>query len=661
MIGPLGTGVSEWWPDMSELSPFTSKRYEHAGSHVYFIPPDAIRQLETAIPTYLVGTRGTGKTTLLKALSWDERLYNASLRNQLGDDAFDQRYVGLYFKLPNIQLDLIDRWLRSEEDSDYAPILSFYLDLCWLELAQLSLLHLTARDVIEIEREAEEQFLSDFRQIWNQYPRCQEIFGECGNSITEVLALMHPMRRGLERFAQHRTSVVEVLDALPVGQIGSFGRTVGTLLAQSLTSPDDQDVGANWSFRICMDEGEVLGLRQQRVINSMVRLTEWPVFYLVAYVSRPTDATGTFLPNQTLQLADRQILVRDDMKDAEFKSLAEGIVNVRIRSQGKARTLNVNQILGRLNINSLLEIIINRSEDSELRLLLDEARSQREAPDRVPPIYETYLRLKRPEYSLENPSSPFARRQFSSRSIRKQMVGAYLSICRDAGAHPMYASADMLFQMSDKCVRDFLWQMESVFQASALSLDEFLEAKIDEELQNRGLRTASQMKMTLFRERVISSPTEANQFVEGLARITALIQSTGRNYEQLRTPERGIFSYNLSKSIDPRITSEHTRLIRDASETGLLRLVDDSDPEELRFRVHASLAPEYDFSYRGAYYPAGELSDRDIQSLRLATTSQRMTNAIGVIVTRITGRRTRRSSRDQLILLDLESESDDET
>ncbi len=634
---------------MAEISPFSAKRYEHAGSHVYYIPPEAFRLLEAAVPTYLVGTRGTGKTTLLRALSWDERLYNLSLHAQLGTQAFEQQYVGLYFKLPNVQLELIDRWLREEPDSDYAAIVAFYLDLCWLETARFALRHLAAQGVVELTRAAEEQFLIGFRETWNSYPSCSELFGEPGASISEVLDLMHPMRRGVERFARRRTPPADVLDALPIGQIGSFGRRVGLLLSQALDECPGSKRSIKWSFRVCMDEGEVLTLRQQRVINSMVRLAEWPVFQLVAYVSRPLDATGTFLPNQTLQHADRQILVRDDMSDRAFKELAEGVVNVRIRTILPKRTrLSTTRLLGKLSIDDLLRRVLGTSEDIEIQALLTRAEALAATDDNPPPIYETYLRTRRPELAEVDTTSAFQRRRQSSASIRKQMVAAYLSLCREAGARPMYASADMLFQVADKCVRDYLWQMESIFALADMPLEEFLRSEVPVERQSEGMRAAAALKMTLFRERVLSAPAEANQFVDGLARITALIQSTGRNYEQLRTPERGIFSYRLRRSGPDQAGSDHPALIRDAAEAGFLRLLGDSELEELRFRVHASLAPQYDFSYRGAYYPAGELSDADILSLRSASTSRSMAGAVNSIVARITGRRVKSPSGNQL-------------
>src|SRR5664279_865431 len=159
---------------MTDTSPFAAKRYEHAGSHVYYIPPAAFQLLETAIPTYLVVTRGTGKTPLLRALSWDERLYNLSLGRQLKGHAFEKKYLGLYFKLPNVQLELLDRWLDGETDADYAAIMAFYLDLCWLETTKKALKHLDASGVVAISRTNEDTFLEAFSAVSYTHLRAHE-------------------------------------------------------------------------------------------------------------------------------------------------------------------------------------------------------------------------------------------------------------------------------------------------------------------------------------------------------------------------------------------------------------------------------------------------------------------------------------------------------
>ena len=77
-------------------SPFRSNRYEREEDrrHVYFLIPED-EQLEELKSTYIIGTRGTGKTTLLKSLFWKERIESPSLQRALkGDLRFDRALPG---------------------------------------------------------------------------------------------------------------------------------------------------------------------------------------------------------------------------------------------------------------------------------------------------------------------------------------------------------------------------------------------------------------------------------------------------------------------------------------------------------------------------------------------------------------------------------------
>lgn len=636
------------------LSPFTGQRYELDGDHVYYLPPKMFSILEEPKPTFLVGTRGTGKTTLLKALSWDERLNNGFFRNQLSGEAFNKKYLGVYFKLPNLQLALLDRWLREHDDFDYAAVFAFYLDLCWLEAVAPAIEHLKAARVLTPLAVDEERFFEAFLRLFEGYTLDVSSGMPRDRSIKSALGVTHSLRNMLERFARRRADINDVLESLPIGQIGSFGRAVGTALTDTL---DGGATKAVWSLRICMDEGEALTLRQQRVINSMLRLAEWPVFYIVAYVSRPLDVTSTFLPNQTLQIADRQIYMLDEISDKDFRVLAEGVVRARLRATGDSRSFRARSVLGSLNINALLLRILRLSEDEFASELLnrswDSLTDSHAGEDQIPPIYETYLRMRRPE--MAEGLTGRARRRQSSASVRKQMVAAYLSICAELSSRPIYASSDMVLQISDKCMRDFLRQMDAIFRRSDVDVGEFVESLVGVDVQHDGIREAAEAKIALFTERVVSQSAQANQFVDLLARATSEIQSHGRNGEQLRTPERGIFTYRTSSEMNPSVNEA---LIRVAADAGFLKLLPEESPRELRFRVHASLAPHYGFSYRGAYYPACVLSDRDIDGLRSATSDQDARRALSAIVARVTGRRTAREV-DQPTLPDLEPTDDD--
>ena len=109
---------------MTPPNPFRPTRFEHHDHPLIWLSPN-VQLLEGLKSVYVAGTRGSGKTSLLKAVNWRERLYNPTVRDQLGSNPPD--YVAVYFRLPDFltsAIGLID-WTLCFPDSP-APELVGY-------------------------------------------------------------------------------------------------------------------------------------------------------------------------------------------------------------------------------------------------------------------------------------------------------------------------------------------------------------------------------------------------------------------------------------------------------------------------------------------------------------------------------------------------------
>jgi hypothetical protein len=212
------------------------------------------------------------------------------------------------------------------------------------------------------------------------------------------------------------------------------------------------------------------------------------------------------------------------------------------------------------------------------------------------------------------------------------MVAAYLAICHTLSIYVLYASADMIFQLSDNCVRDFLYQIEEIYQQSRCSLKDFLEQTVSALDQSVALRRASLKKRDSIPRSEVQAPKEIGRIVSGLAMITANIQRTSRDKRHLRSSERGLFRVTFAAR--PGSTKEAIRdLISDAGQAGFLHL-EKTEGSTWEFRVHTSLAPAFGFSYRGAYYPA-VLSPSAIDRLRLTPDEETLDKAVEDITRQI--------------------------
>jgi hypothetical protein len=352
----------------------------------------------------------------------------------------------------------------------------------------------------------------------------------------------------------------------------------------------------------------------------------------------------------TLQAADRELVLLDEMTMPDFQDLAVGVSRARVRWQLEepSAEFDVAGILGPLSINGLLNLLLSRSVSPDAKALLAkakeyirmpffaEAEEGEETTGPLPgkhlPVYQAYL-VEQLGLIIPSPSGPYwERRRQDSAELRKRMVAAYLSLCHSLSMDVLYASADMVFQLSDNCVRDFLFQIEEIYQQSRCSLKDFLVQTVSALDQSVALNRASLKKRNSIPRSEIQSPKEIGRIVSGLAMITANIQRTSRDKRHLRSSERGLFRVTFSSRPGSN-DGEMRKLVADAAQAGFLHL-EKAEGATWKFRVHTSLAPAFGFSYRGAYYPT-VLPPSAIDRLRLAQDDEALEKAVEDITRQI--------------------------
>ncbi|MGA8026638.1 MAG: hypothetical protein WB992_05790 [Bryobacteraceae bacterium] len=619
---------------MTKASPFSLARFEYEPAPLYYLPKK-FNLLQELKPTYVIGSRGTGKTTLLNALNWEQQLTNEDLERQLGASFIERKYVGVYLRAPRFQCDKFEAWLSGQDSAIYAAIFSTYFDLAWLEVLASALAKLLARGTLLAPIQDE---YSTTKLILSRFPELVVgISGPEDCSFMKFSDVVRRRREELEGLALWKSGseLSFLAQRYPLGHYGDFGRGAGAYFAEFCnrnTSVPEGGDGRSWHFKVCVDEAEYLSPFQRLVINTVVRLSSVPVSYVVAYVRVPDDPSATLLPNMSLQQADRDVVELDFMSDADFQELAEGAATVRIKHHlnGPIETFQTHSVLGELNVNRLLLAILSTSENPRAKSLLDRARAHAVSPffrvqpadapnNRAPidferdppPIYQTYL-VERLSLTIPSPDTPeWKRRAQDSAEIRKRMVAAYLCLCAELKQAVRYGSAEMLFQMSDKCVRDYLNQMNEIFVDFGAPLQEFLRSIIPQNKQDRALKAAATKKRDFLPQSGISSPREAAALVDGLAALTARLQATPESDTALRSSERGIFTLYLDSL--PQDAKWLVRLISETAEAGYFKILSE-EGKQIEFRVHCSLAAAYGFSYRGAYYKVG-LAYRDLLAI----------------------------------------------
>ena len=149
--------------------------------------------------------------------------------------------------------------------------------------------------------------------------------------------------------------------------------------------------------------------------------------------------------------------------------------------------------------------------------------------------------------------------------------------------------------MSDKCIRDYLNQMDAIFGQANLSVPQFCKSLIDTDTQDSALHAASIRKKDAIPRSEVGSPLETLRLIDALGQLTNRIQTTTAREKSLRSSELGLFLVDVSRK-SPE-TLEALRLLKEASEAGFLKIRKLTD-KVLQFRVHCSLAPSFGFLWR---------------------------------------------------------------
>lgn len=631
-------------------SPFTASRFEYEGRHLFYLPASLFPQFREAKPVYVIGSRGTGKTTLLKALHWRERLNNEWLRQALGGELFADRCVGVYMKLPDTILTSMDTWLSCASDAVRETVVGLFYDLSALQLISEASAELLSLGIVDGSPATEHTVVArigfEFPWLVNGSRRQMKTLYDLSQNCRERLDV-------LQRAVLHQRDVQEIVSELPRYSLGHLGRYISRAIADLLNSSNQNNHLQPWYFKFCLDEAECLSPYQLLVLNTYVRLAEWPLFPIASFVQKPKDITTTLRQNLTISNDDCRIIPLDAEDASGFSELATGVANIRAQwhLQNPTFQLDLKKILGKVSINSLLTRILQSSASPKAHELLDRAAALAEHPFFAErsgniqeyeddsgdlPIYQAYL-IEQLRLSIPRPIDPkWQQRKQESAELRKRMVAAYLAICEELSADVLYCSWDMLIQLSDFCMRDFLRQLERVFRASGKDLDQFAASTISQEVQSRALTEASLAKRdSIPRSELRVAAKDAGRVIAGLAMITAAIQRRSPDGSHLRSSERGIIQVTFPPTEGrPGPQPATVRdIIADVGQAGFLRLLT-SEGNTWTFRVHCSLAPAYGFSYRGAYYPC-KISTAEIEALRCAADEESLHSAAKTIVGRL--------------------------
>lgn len=269
-----------------------------------FAPPLYFKQLVGITPSFLVGGRGTGKTTTLRSMSFGGQARVTSSR-----DPSDWAVIGAYWKVePNVVS--VFRGKGIDEDV-WSRVFSHYLNL--------KLSSLVIDYILWLQRNSHGVALDDHRI----------------SLFIRSLNLDHC--DSLERLSESIDLALVDVESKINGNISALQNSDLSLLGKPLdylfSAVEGLKIDRNRPFMFCLDEYENLSAYQQRILNTLIKqVGAAPYTFKIGVRNTVAIDRATLVDKQPLQdPADfTTVDIVSDLKGESFEQFAATVVGQRL-------------------------------------------------------------------------------------------------------------------------------------------------------------------------------------------------------------------------------------------------------------------------------------------------------------------------------------------
>lgn len=604
--------------------------------------------------TYIHGTRGSGKTCLLRSLSTRHINQYSSLRRQL--EGKQLNWFGVYIRLQ----DRFDYFLEGPilDKSTHASPLKF--DHSRFE-----------KFAHNIEVFVLQEFCRSLRKLQcDRFLAYSEgaVFDAIQRLLSDVSALKkHSLDGLIESLYDVEMLCGRILDLLYQARSSSKPENEGSRYISSkpgailkaikqhflpIIKSKQFKFARKMHFKVLLDDCEALPTEYQVYLNTIIRDSVGTASWAVAFVSNSFDTVSTIRRNQQMSDADRRLLYLDDISDSEFQKLCQHVCALRLwdalpqhkrkqlRKKKPHECFDLKKRLGKYSYNGLIEESMSNSISPEWRQFCQSAEKWAEVLSQV-----DLNRNEREQLDIPKGERPYTiavaaqSLGFSTDTIAREMVGdddrkritqslnrknlaAFLEIGRRYSTTLRLGGHRIVTSLSDNCIRDFLNLMREVFarevgeEVTEGKLMKFVDSETPVKLSVQSASIYATSKAKYSSVGFVSDPfgDEVLPIVNSLGLLTRAIQVNGD--DSIRNPESGRIKVNweavahelkrrgLGNKIVYRLleTATSNGFVRELNEKGEILKRSDNQVESWRyFRLHRMLSPYFGYSFRGPY------------------------------------------------------------
>ncbi|MEJ6551178.1 MULTISPECIES: hypothetical protein [Psychrobacter] len=548
----------------------------------YFNEPGYFSELKKSRPCVLIGGRGTGKTTVLKGLSYEGQ-YALKMQKGRKFESSALEFYGLYYR---VNTNRVSAFKGSEISPDkWISYFGHYINLSFcFELLKFALW---------FEKHTEES-INITEQNWKKILRALHITDDIRNleELSEELEII---------IIEFEASINQAIDE-PPKNITMCGAPID-ILSQSLTS---DTALKNKQFFFLIDEFENFEDYQQKIVNTLIKHNN--DYYTFKIGVRELGFRERSTLNDNEQLTSPADYVKINLTEVfvtkDFKGFAELVVNARLNhSIIDDEKLNIVDILKPLSNLEEAELLLgsNNSVESDFNANLNDREIKSALDISLGHKYFIHYWSKKKRESVSSLLDEWLTDKSKWENRLNNHFYASLFGIREGktGIRKYYCGWDTLLALANGNIRYLLELVDTVLK------DYLEECKNKEEVNEYPIISPAIQTYAAVKVGKKNLSELEGLSVEG-AKLTKLLLSLGRIFGVLaskplnQTPEANQFQIRFKAEDEESINKiirqaiMHLALIRHSGN----KLTEENSTKDYDYMIHPIFSAFFVFSYR---------------------------------------------------------------
>ena len=565
-------------------NPFQPTKFEWEKRPVIYLSKRAKKLAKTKKPVYISGSRGTGKTTILKSLSTKQICQDNLLRSQYGASRFT--WFGQYIQFNNSFQPKTERIVDAvapilgTDDIEYR-VFCAYFELTVLKQFLNDIVFFQDIDFLHFKAKTEKIACQELQSYFAQLDIAKDVV-VC--DFVDARRLVRTLQTEfLKSGANFNAQLVsDIISLFSPGEIIRFIKEFALEAVQSRYFRRNAEI----DFFMLVDDCEMLSDKQQVALNTYIRNTEGVAKWVISYLSGRYNTTQTYLRNTTLTKDDRGLLPLNDMSEKDFKEFCEHVTNLRLNkfleklsgpnsAPRNAEPFSFERKFGAFSYNFLIGEVIRASQNRKLLNFKSHVMSTKGdlaanikvkwhsrfscTKDKVP--YIEHIVMEALGINLRD--YPDGEHQETlAKTIDGKQAAAYIAFCAKFNLRPIYAGENYFLALSDCCIRDYLDAMARLFDVlsglegrdeanlgdlRSAAVKFFKDVLISHRIQDRVIRNVSWQKYESL-EKTREEEPYITRIVLALAHLQKNIEHDVDDWTSVKRSVRGKFLVSVPKT-----------------------------------------------------------------------------------------------------------------